>query len=218
MSPTPLEILKQGLRSFSQKIKQRKDELEAKLKQCEALSLADENWLDSEANVVDEQQVLEQLESASDYERGLACLDDEGKAIVKKLREWAGELPAKLVGKKRKRECDRSRFCNETKAPKTKSASTHTAPVFTKKENATLAQRIEILDWYHKHKQGQKKTAEHFAPIYPNLQIKQPLISAWLKDEAKWRAQWHKTNGQSDRMAKQAWQTEHPAVSEMLDL
>jgi hypothetical protein len=100
MSPTPLEILKQGLRSFSQKIKQRKDELEAKLKQCEALSPADENWLDSEANVVDEQQILEQLESASDYERGLACLDDKGTAIVKKLREWAGELPVKLVGKK----------------------------------------------------------------------------------------------------------------------
>jgi hypothetical protein len=38
MSPTSLEILKQGLRSFSQKIKQRKDELEAKLKQCEALT------------------------------------------------------------------------------------------------------------------------------------------------------------------------------------
>jgi hypothetical protein len=54
MSPTPLEILKQGLRSVSQKIKQRRDKLEAKLKQCEALSPADENWLDSEANVVDE--------------------------------------------------------------------------------------------------------------------------------------------------------------------
>jgi hypothetical protein len=38
-------------------------------------------------------------------------LDDEGKAIVKKLREWAGELLAKLVGKKQKCECDHSRFC-----------------------------------------------------------------------------------------------------------
>ncbi|KAF8266411.1 hypothetical protein EI94DRAFT_1585564, partial [Lactarius quietus] len=72
----------------------------------------------------------------------------------------------------------------------------------TKKENATLAQRIKILDWYHRYKQGQMKTAEHFASIYPNLQIKQPLISSWLKDEAKWRAQWHEMNCQSDRKIK----------------
>ena len=87
-----------------------------------------------------------------------------------------------------------------------------------KKENATLAQQIEVLDWYHKHKQGQTKTAEHFASIYPNLQIKQPLISSWLRDEAKWRAQWQETNCQSDWTAKRVRQMEHPEVSEMLDL
>jgi hypothetical protein len=52
----------------------------------------DEQWLDNEANTVDEQQVLDTLESASDYEWGLECLDDGRKAIVKKLREWAGDL------------------------------------------------------------------------------------------------------------------------------
>ena len=88
MSPTPLEVLKQGLISFSQKIKERKDKLNAKLKQHESLSPVDEEWLDNEANIVDEQQILELLESASDYEQGLACLDDKGKAIVEKLREW----------------------------------------------------------------------------------------------------------------------------------
>ena len=40
------------------------------------------------------------LESASDYERGVGQLDDAGKAIVEKLREWAGDLPAKILGKK----------------------------------------------------------------------------------------------------------------------
>jgi hypothetical protein len=39
------------------------------------------------------------LESASDYKQGLECLDDTGKAIVKKLREWAGDL-AKIAGNK----------------------------------------------------------------------------------------------------------------------
>ena len=99
MSPKPLEILKQGFWNLSQKIKKRKDELDAKLKRSETISSADEQWLDNEANIIDEQCVLEQLESASDYERGVTHLDDKGKAIVKKLKEWAGELP-KITGKK----------------------------------------------------------------------------------------------------------------------
>jgi hypothetical protein len=105
MSPKPLEILKQGFRKFSQKIKKKKDELNAKLSRRETISSADENWLDNEANNVDEQHVLEHLESASDYERGVARLDDNGKAVVKRLKEWAGELPAKPAGNKRKRTC-----------------------------------------------------------------------------------------------------------------
>ena len=58
--------------------------------------------------------------------------------------------------------------------------------MFTKKENATLTQRIEILDWYHDNGKDQSKTAKHFDSIYPNLKMKQPLVSAWVKDEAKW--------------------------------
>ncbi|KAF8219759.1 hypothetical protein L208DRAFT_1153510, partial [Tricholoma matsutake] len=64
------------------------------------------------------------------------------------------------------------------------------APVFTKKENVTLAQCIEILDWYHKNGKNQSKTAKHFDSIYPNLKMKQPLVSAWVKDEPKWREEW----------------------------
>jgi hypothetical protein len=59
-------------------------------------------------------------------------------------------------------------------------------PVFTKKENATLVQRIEILDWFHANGENQSKTARHFDPIYPNLKLKQPIISEWAKDEQKW--------------------------------
>jgi hypothetical protein len=43
------------------------------------------------------------------------------------------------------------------------------APVFTKKENVTLAQHIENLDWYHKNGKHQSKTAKHFDAIYLNL-------------------------------------------------
>ncbi|KAF8221434.1 hypothetical protein L208DRAFT_1095729, partial [Tricholoma matsutake] len=78
--------------------------------------------------------------------------------------------------------------------PSKKKQSSSTAPVFTKKENATLAQRIEILDWYHDNGKNQSKTAKHFDSIYPNLKMKQPLVSAWVKDEAKWREEWVHSN------------------------
>jgi len=71
-----------------------------------------------------------------------------------------------------------------------------------KKENATLAQRIEILNWHHKNGQNQMATAKHFDPIYPNLQIKQPLVSSWLKFEAEWREQWARADKKCDRSAK----------------
>jgi hypothetical protein len=58
----------------------------------ESISEADEQWLDHEANTVDEERVLHDLETASNYKRGLERLDEDGKAIVKKLREWAGDI------------------------------------------------------------------------------------------------------------------------------
>ena len=69
-----------------------KDELNGKLAWKETISSSDEHWLDNEANIIDEQWILEALESASDYERGFAKLDDKGKVIVKKLRQWGGDL------------------------------------------------------------------------------------------------------------------------------
>ena len=84
----------------------------------------------------------------------------------------------------------------------------------------TLSQRIEILNWHHKSvDKSQTKTAAHWNDIYPNLWLKQPTISAWLKDEEKWCAQFAEveSKGQSSRI-KQAKQTKHPAVCEMLKL
>ena len=101
MAPKALEVLRKGLAKFTETIKTRKKELSAKLARTETISSSDEHWLFNDANTVDEQRVLETLESASDYERGLERLDKDGKAIVKKLREWAGDL-VKVAGKKRK--------------------------------------------------------------------------------------------------------------------
>lgn len=54
--------------------------------------------------------------------------------------------------------------------------------------------------------------------IYPNLKIKQPLISSWVKIEEKWRAEFKSHSLTFPHVAKRARQTEHPEVTEMLDL
>ena len=69
-----------------------------------------------------------------------------------------------------------------TSEKKKKKEKTHSIT----KENATLAQRIEILNWHHEQKKSQQETATYFNTKYPSLQLKQPLISAWLKEEEKW--------------------------------
>lgn len=102
MAHKPLETLKKGLAKFEESIKTRKDELISKLARAESISSDDEQWLDNEANTINEQQVIDNLELASDYEREIGRLDENGEAIVRKLREWAGEL-AKIVGNRRKR-------------------------------------------------------------------------------------------------------------------
>ena len=54
--------------------------INAKLLKRETISVqvADEEWLDNEANTVDEQCILDELEEASDYEQGVEWLSKEG--------------------------------------------------------------------------------------------------------------------------------------------
>ena len=87
MAPNLLETLKKGLSKFTELIKTRKKELSVKLARAETISSSDEHWLDTEANTIDEQCIIDVLESASDYERGIEHLTNDGKAIVKRLRQ-----------------------------------------------------------------------------------------------------------------------------------
>ena len=104
MTLKALDVLQNGLKKLEKQVNTRKKELETRLAEKKSITSQDEKWLDQEANFVDEQQVLDALEKASDYERGLEHLDDKQKGLVRKLREMAGDL-AKVVGKKRKRAC-----------------------------------------------------------------------------------------------------------------
>ncbi|KAF8263690.1 hypothetical protein EI94DRAFT_1703821 [Lactarius quietus] len=212
----PLDVLKRGLFLLKKRYAARKGELQAK---WDKLTAEDEHWLDHEANLVDEDCVLKALEATSDYEHGVSQLNDNQKALVKRLREEAGDIP-KVVGAKRKLP---ERVLQELQAKKRKNkpaGSLTPIPKWNtgKKQNADLKVCIRILQWHEEHGQNQSATAKHFTPIYPNIAIKQPLISQWWKDQEKWREEWAKSSSQMDRTAKCMQQTAHREVTEMMDL
>jgi hypothetical protein len=99
MALRPLEVLQKGLDILKNRVKAKKEALQAQLAEAKSISSQDEQWLDQDANLVDEQQVLEVLEDASDYEHGLARLDSKQKVIVERLCEAAGDF-SRAVGKK----------------------------------------------------------------------------------------------------------------------
>lgn len=63
-----------------------------KFSRKESISSVDERWLDHEANTVDEERIVHELDAASDYKRVYEELDGDGKAVVKKLKEWAADF------------------------------------------------------------------------------------------------------------------------------
>jgi hypothetical protein len=227
---SPLNILKKGLKALRKRVASRKTQLEADLKAGKTISAEEEEWLDGAGNLVDEEHVVQVLDNGSDYERGLERLDMKNRGIVRELISLGGgdkEPPSK----KRKRtsfiKYQSRKLTGHGLAGTTGVGSTaENSNVLSqlqvevpagKKENATLEQRIEILDWYQANGRNQTKTAKHFIQMYPNLHIKQPLVSAWVKDEKKWREAYAQSGG-SQKSAKRARQTQHPEVTEMMDL
>ncbi|KAJ7803292.1 hypothetical protein B0H14DRAFT_3884152 [Mycena olivaceomarginata] len=191
MPSVALEVLKQGFRALKKHISPRKEALEKRLAENESMTSDDERWLDGEGNVCDEEWALKDLETASDYERGWSRLNAAQKKGVKRLKDFAEAAqkklaPAAAAKPSAKRKCPDHPII--VPAGKTPGKKKITPPTFQKKELATLEQRIEILDWYHANGKNQSKTAKHFDPIYPNLCIKQPLVSSWVNKEQEWRA------------------------------
>ncbi|KIK95657.1 hypothetical protein PAXRUDRAFT_140187, partial [Paxillus rubicundulus Ve08.2h10] len=186
-------------------IQERKVKLLAELKAGRPISEVDQEWLDGDGNLIDEGWVVEALDEASYYEQGVERLDSQNKLVVQKLQKLAGggrKSPnTASVGSTKM-------SSHEKIKPPAKSQ---------KKENATLAQQIEILDWYHANGKNQVKMAIHFNTIYPSLHLKQPRISAWLKDELKLWAESEASINLSC-LAKKSPQTQHSKVTEMLDL
>lgn len=96
----PIDILKKGLKKLQNQIGERKSQLKAKLKANQLVSEIDLEWLNNAGNLVDEERIVDVLDKASDYERGLEKMGLQEKAIVQKLKELTGgDAPTK----KRKR-------------------------------------------------------------------------------------------------------------------
>ncbi|KAI6162690.1 hypothetical protein EDD17DRAFT_1757056 [Pisolithus thermaeus] len=170
----PLDTIKKGLNILKEQTHEQKTRLKADLQAKKKLSEEDEQWLDGEGNLVDEEHIVGLLERTLDYEKSLMQLDSDDKQVIQKLQDLAN-ASSKGPGKK----CKHGVL--NTSAKKRNKDTCSTA-----KENATLAQQIEILDWHHEQKKSQQETAMYFNIKYPSLQLKQHIISAWLKDEEKW--------------------------------
>ncbi|KAJ7318073.1 hypothetical protein DFH08DRAFT_820097 [Mycena albidolilacea] len=187
----------------------------------ERISTEDEVWLDGDTNHVDEDHLISRLKTASDYEGIISGLGPKDTGTGWKIEcPWDRRIYGQSCSEKQEEESDCDHIIlgpEERKKPEKKKAP---EPVFTKKENATLAQRIEILNWYHSQSTpSQTKTAENFVKKYPNLCIKQLLVSDWLKNEKKWRDQWAEVEQLGKAGAvKQIKQVEHPEVDDMLEL
>ena len=98
----PLDLLKKGLHTLRNQVQERKTRIKSDQKASKVLSESDEDWLDGEGNLVNEEQVVQDLEEASDYEKGLGRLDAEGRGIVQRLQVLGGGHRT-AVGKKRRR-------------------------------------------------------------------------------------------------------------------
>ncbi|KAL1738603.1 hypothetical protein HDZ31DRAFT_50729, partial [Schizophyllum fasciatum] len=197
--PSPLEVLRKGLAKLKESTDSRKNDILTRLHKGDRVNLSEEAFVDDDANFTIEQLIIDSLDKASDYDKAVSQLTPDQKTVVDRLRELAGMInPANI--KKRKRPDHK---------PSPIPLVNKKEPVFTEKQNATLAQRIEVLDWHHKNGKSQKKTAEHFDKQWPNLKLKQPLVSKWLKDETKWRTRYEESQG-FDHTAKRLRQTQHP--------
>ena len=105
MAKKPLDVLKSGLRKLQSQFQQKRDNLLARLARKEKLSPEEEEWLDHEANLVDEEALVDTLDKASDYERKLSMLDMNKQSLVQKLMGYGVEKADvnRIPGKKRAR-------------------------------------------------------------------------------------------------------------------
>jgi hypothetical protein len=101
MALKPLEVLKKGLKILQNRVKDKKEKLQAQLAEKVSILSQDENWLDHRATSSRFWTLGRELQTTRGVWR---VVDDAEKGVVRKLWEVTGDL-SKLVGNKRKHTC-----------------------------------------------------------------------------------------------------------------
>ncbi|KAH9449552.1 hypothetical protein KEM48_006677 [Puccinia striiformis f. sp. tritici PST-130] len=211
-----LKSLERSFEKMKTKYKKKQDLLQSRMKEGKSLTDEEEEWLDSEGNLIDGVLLMDKICSLP-FPSGtkvLALKSTEIKTFLQIL-EFCFQLAAteekKASENKRVKDIqapkNRPNNVDKSKKPASKAADkpvrpkpVHAKPATKAEEskkqkqkeetsttskisNASNAEKVKVLDWHHKNRKNQSKTAVHFADIYPHWKIKQPLISKWLKDE-----------------------------------
>ncbi|KAK0481294.1 hypothetical protein IW261DRAFT_1334166 [Armillaria novae-zelandiae] len=213
-SPT-LSDLQKALQSWKAATEAKRVDIADRLAHGRPVSGEEEAWLDENGNFVEEDVILEKLQSASNISAALKDLNTSQRHAYDRLQNKVQDL--KRLSAKRKAPTKKNDKKAVSPNHKSKAAGKTKARTTGEWTIATLEQRIEIIDWYHANGKNQSQTAKQFSGIYPKLKIKQPLVSAWIKDEAKWREEYDRHGAHAHRM-KHARQTQHPEISDMMDL
>lgn len=77
---------------------------------------------------------------------------------------------------------------------------------------ATIAEKITVLIWYHSHGENQSLTARHFSKVFPHLRMTQPLVSAWVESEGSMRKQ----GGDKHPSMKRGREIQYPEIKKDL--
>ncbi|KNF01910.1 hypothetical protein PSTG_04734 [Puccinia striiformis f. sp. tritici PST-78] len=230
-----LSTLEKHYTEMKNKINERLKSLQAKLKKGQPITSEEEEWMDGDGNLVDAELLMEKISSLATNKKTMNLGSSDIKAFLQILNRCSEIISAKnklLESKKNPKK--------KTEKPAEKSSNTNSNPNNKRKldnnertskskisnpnnnqmtskskiSNASYAEKVEVLDWHHQNGKNQSKTAAHFDKTYPNLKIKQPLISKWLKDEASIRSKNIESNNPSTKRLRAV---SYPQVEEALN-
>jgi len=197
MGKNPLQVLKGGLSNLKETVKKWKESLLTTTKTADNLLWKMKPGL-IRSQPCQWEALVNALEKASDYECALSKLDPKQSLYSRDL--WNLVVDERCCHGK-KGSVSHCQCLPETDMGMTEVGSgpeerkmpvqeKKAAPVFTKKENATIAQRIRSSTGTMSipvPKRARSRLQLHFNKIYPNLRPKQPSFSEWIQNEANGR-------------------------------
>jgi hypothetical protein len=195
-----LHVLEKRFKAMKTQVEEKKAALVTRMKN-HSLTSEEEEWLDNAGNLVNEFMLMERLKDIAPTGQHIAISPADVEIITKicmveipdSNRNTSEKKTVNTQSKKKERSTvaspKKKNIQNASASPKKKPSvkqklNLKSASKSSKKPvQATLAQKIEVLDWHKNNGSNQTKTTKHFHAIYPEIGFKQPLISAWVADK-----------------------------------